>query len=234
MNTIVKIWDKRSNIGKMTAEDYLKKNPKDESDTIFLYYRNGQASQMQRLSELDDTYSGKSPEETCSLLQYESNYNEAKDNLLKKIEIRDKESDVFYVQFGSTNGAPLFSLWLPAQLRTQLLTNTFPAQLKAGNEITVLWTETIPSVKLPVKTQWGIDNLPLVEEYAIKTLNARRENEYLVNTANTTNELEMIDIEAVYKGIESVVLILPIEDLPEDVQQYYMQLAARLAVQVDE
>lgn len=230
MEIIVKFWDGGSVNGK-PRDIFLQSYPFAGKTKTILIEVDGHVNEVMSLEAVKqkNEWNDFSDVEVLKMVENEIFVKSKKESLHQQIIEKDRQSDIFYVQIGEGNKAPKIDMWLNAQLRTQLLTNTFPAQLKAGRDVTALWTETKPSLKLPVPTQWGIENLPLVEEYAIQTLNARRENEYLVDTATTLEELEKINIESAYSNIQKVVLVLPIEQLPSDIQKYYSQIAQRLA-----
>lgn len=244
MNYTVEPWDKVSPINGCDASRILGHNPEFNGSKCFVLKSGEQAVRVECESTIRSNYGvgdSMTSEELYDfyLKQYLKDTNP--DTLLSELELkrkevlqavadRDKASDVFFVQIGSGEDAPRIPMWIPAQLRTQLLTNTLPAQKLAGNEIVNLWTETTPPVKLPIQTQWGIDNMPRVEVYAMSTLDALKQNQYKAETASSVEELGAIDTEEPYADITPVTLVLPVEDMPEWAQEYYAGLASQIQI----
>lgn len=152
----------------------------------------------------------------------EDSLDTAKQKKIEEANQVDKESDIFFIKIIHGDKDITLPMWLPSALRNTLLNLTFPSNKLAGVDITVLWTETEPPIKLYIPTQWGIDNIPIVELYAIKTLNRLMENLAMINLCTDESQLNVLNLSDNYP--DPVVLEMDITGLPGEVKTYYVNV----------
>ena len=101
----------------------------------------------------------------------------ARQSKLQEIADQDAFSNKFFVSV-SMGGVEVANqeLWIDKDLRNSLYSITLPALLSDGETTTKLWTTGTPPESLDVPIPWAMEKLPLLEIYAKRTYNRRRDS----------------------------------------------------------